>query len=83
MKGHATLGRIQKPRSAKQRAHAQRYGHQAQPIVVIPADSGVPTASWWIGRSREEFSAALAGEASRMRQARFANVSNATYGAES
>lgn len=38
---------------------------------IHAATDGVPAASWWIGRSRGEFGAAVAQESQRMRVSRF------------
>ncbi len=63
--------RVVKARTANQRAAAKRYQTHAN-IVLQPMSAGVPASSWWTQpRSREEFVAAAAEEARRMRESRF------------
>lgn len=60
--------RIQKPRTAAQRAQTKRVPS----LVCIPEDQGMPTESWWTRpRSREEFDQVAAHERERMRDSKF------------
>lgn len=75
----------EKPRSAKQQAHARKiadatYAAAAQKIDVgPPRESGVPHESWWLNQSREGFSAKAREEITRMVNSRFARVNDPTY----
>ena len=71
-KGHGN--RITKPPSAKQKANGQKYA--APSIVLAPSDSGLPTRSWWLNCSREEFDKTLAEESKRMKLSRFGRLAS-------
>ncbi len=63
-----------KGRTAKQQAHARRYNKTAEPIFIRRIGAGLPSASWWVGASREEFSQRAKTERERMAQSAFAQT---------
>ena len=68
-KGHHN--RIVKPRSARQREHAEDYTNRAENVIaIVPSTAGLPDRSWWLGLSREDFDAAVAEQAGRMRDSK-------------
>lgn len=69
-KGHGN--RIVKPRTAAQREQAGDYGTRPENVIaILPRDAGLPTRSWWMDLSREEFDAAAAREVVRMRDSKY------------
>lgn len=71
--------RIQKPRSAKQRANIAQQ--RKTPYLIGPTrGSGIPPASWWIGADRATFTATARLESLRMQQSRLARLLDPTYG---
>lgn len=74
-KGYAKKGhRIVRGRSAKQRAHAQRYGTLApgpgrSAAAREAAPTMTPASSWWIATSREDFMAAHRAQLPRLHEA--------------
>lgn len=53
-------------RTRAQRENARKYGKATEPVCVVPATAGLPATSWWIGRDREDFSAAAKRQRPRM-----------------
>ncbi|HVL65756.1 MAG TPA: hypothetical protein VM364_00710 [Vicinamibacterales bacterium] len=74
--------RIVKPRTAKQRAHAQRYSARATPPAVAPKDTGLPAYSWWAYAPADGFTTIAQIQSRRMRRSQFGSVRNPTFGDE-
>lgn len=62
---------IIKPRTERQRAHAQHY-NRARAALILPANLGYPQCSWWANAPRECFTAIAESEAKRMALSKFA-----------
>jgi hypothetical protein len=65
--------RIVKPRTAKQRAHAQRAFNRTH-VYASPGTETMPTSSWWSGLSREQLQERVEQEQPRMKSSRFGRV---------
>lgn len=61
--------RISKPPSAKQRAQAKRMSEKA--VVIVPANTGMPSRSWWLDPNAWDHADA---EQRRMRDSNFGRV---------
>lgn len=75
--------RIVKPRSAKQRAHTQRYAQSpTSRIHVQPKDTGLPSYSWWAYAPADGFTTIASIQSRRMRRSQFGSLRNPTFGDE-
>lgn len=75
--------RIVKPRSAKQRANAKRYGQSvASRVLVASKDTGLPAYSWWAYAPADGFTTIASIQSRRMRRSQFGSIKNPTFGDE-
>jgi hypothetical protein len=74
---------VKKGRTSKQQAATSAYGRTAAPIFAHAHATAPPTSSWWVGISREEFSARLQAERERMIRSTFGRIVRATTAKDS
>jgi hypothetical protein len=69
--------RVVKGRTPLQQQHAADYKTRPECVLnLLPADSGLPTSSWWATPcTRAEFDALVAHEQPRIAASRFARLS--------